>query len=69
MCIRAAHHLSHRQPANKIHKEEEYGLKDEKNDLEEENSFHNTYRTCSTRQIGHQLLYHQSIPTLHQLVS
>ena len=31
---------------NQIYKEEEYSRKDKKNDLEEENLFHNMFRTC-----------------------
>ena len=50
--------------------EEEYGLKDEKNDIEKENSFimPDLYRTCSTTQIGVSIVI-GATPTLHQLVS
>ena len=40
--------------ADQIYKDEEYGLKDEKSDLEEENLFHTICleHACSKRQIG-----------------
>ena len=50
--------------------EEEYGLKDEKNDIEKVNSFKmpDLYSTCSTRQVGISIVI-KAMPTLHQLVS
>ena len=48
--------------------EEEYGLRDEKNEIEKVYSFKmlDLYRTCSTRQIGVSIVI-RATPTLHQL--
>ena len=50
--------------------EEEYGLRDEKNDIEKVNPFKmpDLYRTRSTRQVGVSIVI-KATPTLHQLVS